>query len=941
MATFLQNSTDTRPEQHLYQPDYGFLTQVMGVQQQRYDEGFMKVKSLYNSMLNGELTNTENITHRDETFKKLETQLRELSKSDLSQSSNVRRAVTLFDPLTKDPDIIADMRATQQYRQEMSKAERAMNSLDPKIRGTYSEYSRRDIEHGREDLLGAKRGTGQMQQVQMHKFTAFQNVDEYLDKRAKDQGFKIVYDKQNGPYLVKTTNGKETAPIFAQWAAQAMGTQFDAQFQVEARVTYEDKIRSMTRQGVPRVEATRMVAEQAYPKLLEEVSKRVIHGSTELDDVNVKIENMRKNANEQGGGRVLESEEVEWQKLLAQKAQLEEHVSGEKTDEQTLMSPQAMEFLQNNMQGALFKELKYAKATQWGTTHALLTSESEVRVDQWKLTQFTEQNQNMRHQQSLTYNYDKLNADLRMEGMKMDQQERFHGDDIGLRSRALDQQQGQYEATNEIRWAEVGLKSAAAGGTGGGAGGVRPGQGAGSIQAIGTYTDGSKMTGVEVVRNKHQAVRDQMFDASFDVHNSMAAILYPDNMGQVAELNTLAEKLRQASGGAQVRFDADDQRNLAEFGKRFNIQGLVVPKNQAYAGETLRTMSLAMASRLPKLLKDGLHNGTYTPEQVKSALRGVAMTTKSFEEEPKLREEIIRINSHIRNSDGSLNARYRGATAIGFDRNGLPLYDASTITDPQIRESLNQVVGKSYLNETGLSGTAYTVQKPARNSIVKLLSPNEGTVKAGDPALLAQLRALPGETMQKAIGEEMIMRVNPTKGTSTFVINIDPNNPLSKGKDASMPGAGTIEIEMDNKKILANPDMQAFHGKIQSNTHQWSDLASLTGLDKGKPGKAPELIRGIGFDYVVSEVSTSRGKEIMIQTKALDPKDNQWKIIDNGKKPVLIPGSLSDPQNAIRADKYIWGMLDYTLDGNVKYQQMLRAAKLREQQQAATSSSRK
>ena len=33
MATFLNGVTDSRPEQHLYQPDYGFLSSVMGAEQ--------------------------------------------------------------------------------------------------------------------------------------------------------------------------------------------------------------------------------------------------------------------------------------------------------------------------------------------------------------------------------------------------------------------------------------------------------------------------------------------------------------------------------------------------------------------------------------------------------------------------------------------------------------------------------------------------------------------------------------------------------------------------------------------------------------------------------------------------------------------------------------------------------------------------------------------
>lgn len=99
MATFLPGVTDSRPEQHLYQPDYNFLGSVMGAEQQKYDEGFSKVKTIYSSLLNGAISNGQNREWRDDAFKKIETQMRSVSKVDLRQGANVNKAQNIFAPL--------------------------------------------------------------------------------------------------------------------------------------------------------------------------------------------------------------------------------------------------------------------------------------------------------------------------------------------------------------------------------------------------------------------------------------------------------------------------------------------------------------------------------------------------------------------------------------------------------------------------------------------------------------------------------------------------------------------------------------------------------------------------------------------------------------------------------------------------------------------------
>ena len=84
MATWKQRGVTT-PVQ-LWDPDYSFLTKVYSTQQARYDKGFNAVKSVYNSFLNGALTNEGNEAYRSEVFKRLQETLKSTSTLDLSKS---------------------------------------------------------------------------------------------------------------------------------------------------------------------------------------------------------------------------------------------------------------------------------------------------------------------------------------------------------------------------------------------------------------------------------------------------------------------------------------------------------------------------------------------------------------------------------------------------------------------------------------------------------------------------------------------------------------------------------------------------------------------------------------------------------------------------------------------------------------------------------------
>ena len=68
MANFVQGDASPIADIKGWTPDWSFLENVYGVTQQRYDRGFNMVKSLYNSVLNSNVTNSQNAEFRNTIF---------------------------------------------------------------------------------------------------------------------------------------------------------------------------------------------------------------------------------------------------------------------------------------------------------------------------------------------------------------------------------------------------------------------------------------------------------------------------------------------------------------------------------------------------------------------------------------------------------------------------------------------------------------------------------------------------------------------------------------------------------------------------------------------------------------------------------------------------------------------------------------------------------
>jgi hypothetical protein len=208
MATYLQGVTDYIPQIQPFKPDLNFYQGVLETKQAQYKAGYDKLSSLYGTLLNSELTRSDNTERRDKFFTQIQTDIQKVSSMDLSRSENVDAARKVFQPLVDDKFILKDMSFTKAYRNEQNKAEYFMNCTDEKTcGGKYWEGGVRALDYQRGDF--SKASIEESMGYQNPTYTPYVDVYKKAMAFAKDMGFNIktVSFTPDGRYMVKTKNG--------------------------------------------------------------------------------------------------------------------------------------------------------------------------------------------------------------------------------------------------------------------------------------------------------------------------------------------------------------------------------------------------------------------------------------------------------------------------------------------------------------------------------------------------------------------------------------------------------------------------------------------------------------------------------------------------------------------------------------------------------------
>lgn len=210
MSTYLSGVTDYIPQIQPFKPDLNFYQGVLETKQAQYKAGYDQLNNIYGTMLNSELSRTDNTERRDQFFNKIQTEIQKISSLDLSRNENVEAAQKVFQPIIDDKYILKDMSFTKAYRREQGKADAFMNCTDEKrCGGKYWEGGVRALDYQRQDFMDAD--IDQSLGYQNPTYTPYVNVYKKAMQFAKDMGFntKNISWTEDGRYMITTKNGPQ------------------------------------------------------------------------------------------------------------------------------------------------------------------------------------------------------------------------------------------------------------------------------------------------------------------------------------------------------------------------------------------------------------------------------------------------------------------------------------------------------------------------------------------------------------------------------------------------------------------------------------------------------------------------------------------------------------------------------------------------------------
>ena len=217
MATYIKGVTDYIPQIQPFRPDFNFYQNVLARKQQQYDQGWSKVNSLYNSLLNAPMTRPEDIAKRDDFFKRAEFEIKRISGVDLSNPTNIDAAYKLFKPYYTDQNIIHDMNNTKRAMNNHQKGNALRHETDEKKgAGTFWQggldyidlWRKKYSESNNEDAL----------RMSAPDYTPFFDTRKHMMADIKENKFEMIRESgPGGKIKMKYKNGAMMIPSLSTY----------------------------------------------------------------------------------------------------------------------------------------------------------------------------------------------------------------------------------------------------------------------------------------------------------------------------------------------------------------------------------------------------------------------------------------------------------------------------------------------------------------------------------------------------------------------------------------------------------------------------------------------------------------------------------------------------------------------------------------------------
>jgi hypothetical protein len=262
MAQYPLGVTDFIPDYQPYQPDFNFTTNVLQLKQSQYDQNWSKLNNMYGQILNAPLTHDESVKKRDNTFKKIDFNLKRVTGLDLSLDQNVQQATQLFRPFYEDANLMKDMAWTKNTSNEKAIGEGKRYSTDEKTNDEYWGDGLRLIDYKIQEFKNTP--YEQLTSFGDVKYTPYVNMDKKAAELAKQLNYKIKKTTPQGDWIITEQNGEQIIPPLQSLFYSILGKDPKIQEVYAAKAYLKRKDEAMANKDRPEFGGNADLAEKAY-----------------------------------------------------------------------------------------------------------------------------------------------------------------------------------------------------------------------------------------------------------------------------------------------------------------------------------------------------------------------------------------------------------------------------------------------------------------------------------------------------------------------------------------------------------------------------------------------------------------------------------------------------------------------------------------------------
>lgn len=295
----------------LYSPDFGTISSLLDKRSALYEQGFNRVKSVESLIQNALDPNTSdprNLKMRDQFIQQAKEQLKNISRTDLSQVQNVQAAESVFAPIWEDKMFMMDAAAHKNAQAQIQTALSYRDSSDEKKRALYSDQAVQHIYDGLKPLKTANGNIDAYSELKNNRFIPTYDIAADLEKLRKDAGYELVYTDASGPQIVKTTNGVKSYETYANFVQANWKPQYNDQIRMQASVANERAIDEYMSMGMSKTEAKRAIAESFAASSAKSIDGLVSQNNNFIESLKGQLKDimsMQKDPNSQDGQKIL------------------------------------------------------------------------------------------------------------------------------------------------------------------------------------------------------------------------------------------------------------------------------------------------------------------------------------------------------------------------------------------------------------------------------------------------------------------------------------------------------------------------------------------------------------------------------------------------------------------------------------------------------------